>query len=328
MSTLKAKTIQPVSDSDTLVLRTGAADSLTLDTNGNATIRGELTVDGINIGQGAGNYDTNTRVGYLSLNNSITPTTTPWNTAVGRSALTALTTSYYNTAVGGNALGNTNTGIENTAIGYNAGASNTDGNNHVAVGSQAGPNSGSLINTTCVGRNAVASASNSVALGYNASASTPNSIYLGNSAVDKLYMGNGAAVAPAYVARAWVTFNTVKNTSGAVDNTATNRLIFGSGNVASVQRMVSGVNPAPNQRFRITFTIPMPNANYAVLGTGTKYTYSNGVASIVALHTDSDNLYDGPSNKTTTSVDVCLVNGQAATTNNYDNQYVSILVFG
>ena len=63
MSTLKAKTIQPVSDSDTLVLRTGASDSLTLDTNGNATIRGELTVDGIPIGQGLGNKNTNTRVG-------------------------------------------------------------------------------------------------------------------------------------------------------------------------------------------------------------------------------------------------------------------------
>jgi hypothetical protein len=129
------------------------------------------------------------------------------NTAFGRSALTNSTSGYYNTAVGNNALYSTNTGLENTGVGVSAGYNNVDGDCNTAIGSLAGPVSGSLNNTTCVGRLAVASASNSVALGFSASATTANSIYLGNSAVNALYMGNGSAVAPAFVCRAWVNFD-------------------------------------------------------------------------------------------------------------------------
>jgi hypothetical protein len=261
MSTLKAKTIQPVSDSDTLVLRTGATDSLTVDTNGNTTIRGELIVDGLNIGQGVGNYTTNTRVGLAALASTTTPTVDPpWNTAFGRSALNANSTGYYNTGIGGQSLRDTTEGFENTAVGLNSGVNNTTGNYNTAIGSQAGPDRGSLNQTTCVGRLAVASASNSVALGFEASATQANSIYLGNSTVDKLFMGNGSDVAPAFVGRAWVVFDTNKNAAGTAETTltATNRYIRRGGNVASVNRDSAGL-------FTVTFTTPMPHADYVVL---------------------------------------------------------------
>jgi hypothetical protein len=261
MSTLKAKTIQPVSDSDTLVLRTGATDSLTLDTNGNATIRGELIVDGINIGQGVGNYDTNTRVGLAALASTTTPTVNPpWNTAFGRSALNANNIGYYNTGIGGQSLLITTNGIENTAVGYASGSINTSGNYNTVIGSQAGPANGNLNYTTCVGRNALASASNSVALGAGSYATEANSIFLGNSQVTSLYMGNGSAVAPAFVGRAWVVFDTNKNAAGTAETTltATNRYIRRGGNVASVNRVSAGL-------YTVTFTTPMPHADYVVL---------------------------------------------------------------
>jgi hypothetical protein len=245
MSTLKAKTIQPVSDSDTLVLRTGAADSLTVDTSGNTTIRGELIVDGINIGQGLGNYDTNTRVGLAALANTTTPTVNPpWNTAFGRSALNANNIGYYNTGIGGQSLLATTEGFENTAVGYASGNSNTVGDYNTAIGSQAGPASGGLNYTTCVGRNALASADNSVALGAGSYATQANSIFLGNSQVTSLYMGNGSGVTPAFVARAWARLTGTSITS--------------SGNLSvSVNSNV----------YTFTFTTAMPNANYAVVST-------------------------------------------------------------
>ena len=240
MSTLKAKTIQPVGDSDTLVLRTGGANSLTLDTSGNSTIRGTLTVDSITIRQGGGFNGIGVGVGALG--NS---TTGVWNTAFGRSALTSSTSGYYNTAVGGQALYLTNEGFENTGIGLNAGYNITDGDYNTAIGSRAGPSNGILNKTTCVGCLAAASAENSVALGFDASATEANSIYLGNSAVNKLFMGNGSAVAPAFVARAWAR---VTGTS-----------LTGSGNISGVT--VSG------NGYTFTFATPMPNANYSVVST-------------------------------------------------------------
>jgi hypothetical protein len=267
MSTLKAKTIQPVSDSDTLVLRTGGSDSLTLDLSGNATIRGELTVDGIGIGQGPGNYDTNTRVGLNALASTTTPAAGPWNTAFGRSALNAASTGYYNTAVGGQSLFKTNVGFENTGIGLNAGYNNVDGDYNTAIGSQAGPSIGTLSSTTCVGRYAVASASNSVALGFNSSAATANSIYLGNSAVTSLYMGNGSAVAPAYVARAYGRI--LATSSATFPQTPTSY----TGNISSI-------STTSTSRTTVNFITAMPNANYTVVGCARYDTTSSSAALI------------------------------------------------
>jgi hypothetical protein len=259
MSTLKAKTIQPVSDSDTLVLRTGATDSLTVDTSGNTTIRGELIVDGINIGQGVGNYTTNTRVGVAALASTTTPAVIdPWNSAFGRFALNANRTGYYNTGIGGQSLQSTTDGFENTAVGLNSGINNVDGDYNTAIGSQAGPASGSLISTTCVGRLAVASASNSVALGFNASATEANSIYLGNSAVNALYMGNGSAVAPAYVARAYG-FIPATVVTGSPQNASTTH----TKNVSSI---VHTTQNGYYQLTRVNFITPMTTNRYTVVG--------------------------------------------------------------
>ena len=60
---------------------------------------------------------------------------------------------------------------------------------------------------------------------------------------------------PMFACRAWVNFDGTKDTSGASSTSNTNRLIRGSGNVASVLRNGTGV-------YTITFTTAMPDSNY------------------------------------------------------------------
>lgn len=60
-----------------------------------------------------------------------------------------------------------------------------------------------------------------------------------------------------YSCRAWVNFDGTKDTTGATSTANTNRLIRGSGNVASVLRNGTG-------DYTITFTTAMTDANYAI----------------------------------------------------------------
>jgi hypothetical protein len=127
-----------------------------------------------------------------------------------------------------------------------------------------------------------------VALGFNASATTANSIYLGNSAVNALYMGNGSAVAPAYVARAFVRF-TYTAAGGVV--------IQKSGNVSSVTRNALG-------DYTIAFTTALPS-NYAVAGAGNENGGGGGVYQVAI------NLYS-QATATTTSCRITLANIDAS----------------
>jgi hypothetical protein len=61
---------------------------------------------------------------------------------------------------------------------------------------------------------------------------------------------------PIFACRAWVNFDGTKDTTGAASTENTNRLIRGSGNVASVLR--NGVGD-----YTMTFTTAMPDVNYA-----------------------------------------------------------------
>ena len=70
---------------------------------------------------------------------------------------------------------------------------------------------------------------------------------------------NASGDAPIYACRAWVHFDGTKDTSGSASTANTNRLINGSGNVASVLRNGTG-------KYTITFTTPMPDVNYSIIG--------------------------------------------------------------
>jgi len=113
---------------------------------------------------------------------------------------------------------------------------------------------------------------------------------------------------PIYACRAWVNFNGTRDTTNTASTANTNRLIRASGNVASVLRNGQG-------DYTITFTTPMPNANYVV--TGTAGTGANNLASIAPW-------FGNTANNDDTQMRFLVSN---ANTLVYDTQYVHVAVF-
>ena len=190
-----------------------------LDVNGTARITSTLQTDadavvnGVNIGRGAGNIASNTRVGLSSL---LSNTTGASNTAVGNAAGRTNTTgnnnsyfgraagennttgnnnSYFGTAAGTNNNGNNNsffgreasssntTGVSNTAIGHRAGNGNTIGSRNVFLGESSGTTS-NADNSIFLGFNAAALATdqtNQIVIGHSAIGLGSNTTVLGNS---------------------------------------------------------------------------------------------------------------------------------------------------
>lgn len=106
----------------------------------------------------------NTSIGYNAMDSN---TTGIQNCAVGTYAMFNNRTGNYNAATGRYALYNNKTGMENTAFGDVALYYNTTGSYNTGVGYLATPGSGALSNTTTLGYNAAASASNQVRIGNN-----------------------------------------------------------------------------------------------------------------------------------------------------------------
>lgn len=109
----------------------------------------DLTVNGITIGRGAGNENS--------------------NSIFGTNALESNTTGIYNVAFGNGALRYNTSGSDNVAIGSDALNGNLDGTTNTAIGNNSGVAGGSLSNTT--------------AIGYDAKVNTSNTIQLGNTKV-------------------------------------------------------------------------------------------------------------------------------------------------
>jgi hypothetical protein len=101
---------------------------------------GDIEVNGLTVGRGAGGDDRNTAIGNVTLYSN---TTGYRNTAIGNVTLYSNTTGYRNTAVGHAAIHSNTTGIYNSAIGDNALYSNTTGDLNIAVGYFAGKYAGS-----------------------------------------------------------------------------------------------------------------------------------------------------------------------------------------
>jgi len=103
----------------------------------------------------------NTSTGVAALYNNSTGN---YNSANGREALRD-NTSDLNTAVGYHASQINNSGFQNTSIGANSLVNNVSGSFNTALGYNTGPNSAGFVNTTCVGIDATATASNMVRIG-------------------------------------------------------------------------------------------------------------------------------------------------------------------
>jgi hypothetical protein len=147
------------------------------------------------------------------------------------SAFTAATSSQLKSAIGTLSVGDGGTGA--TSFTSN---SLLKGNGTSAISSASGSDVASAI-----GSNYVANATNA----------TTAASCSGNSATaTKLSTASGSA--PSYSARAWVNFD-------GTGTIGTNMTIRASANVASVYKVDTG-------QFTITFTIAMPDANYAISG--------------------------------------------------------------
>jgi len=167
-----------------LVVETGSttanrAERMRIDSTGNVGIgtsspgalldvAGDIEINGINVGRGAGGTASNTAFGNDSLGSVTTATgaaavgfqslqnltSGDRNTAVGEVALKSLTTGADNTAVGRAALNNC-TGTRNTSLGSSSALALTSGLNSVAVGHKALFASTADNNNVAVGKDAL-----------------------------------------------------------------------------------------------------------------------------------------------------------------------------
>ena len=106
-----------------------------LNSDGDGSSLTNLDIDGLSDAKSAGTDFT----GSLIIGHQTTGTldAATYNTAVGLTAMDAITSGDGNTALGYNSLGGNTTGSSNTAIGKNAMKLNTEGSNNIAIGNDA-----------------------------------------------------------------------------------------------------------------------------------------------------------------------------------------------
>jgi hypothetical protein len=132
-------------------------------------IGGDLTINDVRVGRGAGNIVT--------------------NTAIGNTALNSNTTGNNNTSIGASACANTQSGQLNTAIGSQAMLNNVGGSSCVAVGVNALLNQVALVDNTAIGVGALSDNTlhnNVGGLGASCQANGSNQIVLGNTSINAL----------------------------------------------------------------------------------------------------------------------------------------------
>jgi hypothetical protein len=160
-------------------------DGTTLGVTGGAIFADDVTVNGLNIGNGGGSVSTNTAIGHNTL---IANTTGLANTAVGFNALNVNTVANFVTAVGGGSLQSNISGNNNSALGYVSLSANISGNNNSAFG-----NTSLTANTT---------GSSNTAIGYSAltdSISGSNNVGIGYGSGSGITTGSGNTVLGANV---------------------------------------------------------------------------------------------------------------------------------
>ncbi len=97
-------------------------------------VGGDLNLNGITIGRGAGNFESNTVVGNHALEANVSST---FNTVIGAYSLNKTTTGENNVALGHSSMISNTTGGGNVAVGTNSFDSNTTGKFNVAIGKNA-----------------------------------------------------------------------------------------------------------------------------------------------------------------------------------------------
>jgi hypothetical protein len=227
---------------------------------------GSATIDGLTVGQGAGNVSTNTAVGASALAantsgiqntglgaNALQYQTNNNNTALGYNAMVGVNGSSSggsNTAVGSNSLAGLTVGNFNTAIGQQALQANTTAEGNTAVGYQAGYTNTTGTYNTYFGWHA----------GYVATGS--GNSYLGTTAGYAMTTGSNNTIIGAYGG----------NQGGLDIRTSSNYIVLSDGDG----------NPRAYCNSSGTFLFPKPQ------GVGGMYQYGNGGYHSVASGDNTD----------------------------------------
>jgi trimeric autotransporter adhesin len=200
--------------------------------DGNKTFLKDIKANGVNIGLGAGNVNTNISLGSGSLYSN---TTGAYNIAIGQSTLNVNTSGSNNIAIGQNAMPLNTIGFSNIAVGWTSMSKNTTGNNNIAIGDlsllnnvsggynigiglsslggntygsgniaigyMAGQNNSYGMFNTALGYSALklnASGSNNIAIGYlaiySSSSAASGNIAIGNNAMYGNLVSNNLAI--------------------------------------------------------------------------------------------------------------------------------------
>jgi len=145
-----------------------------------------------------------------------------------------------------------------------SGSSGTDGsyvitriddNSFTVVDTAASPTeiaAGTVVSRTNYYGNATIRGSATVA-GTLSLTGSPSNLTIGSAQV-----ATPSGSAPLFMARAFVSFDSTRNSSGGTDSLNTARFIYGGKNVTSVTKIASG-------QFRVAITTAMPNTNYCVV---------------------------------------------------------------
>lgn len=219
------------------------------------------------------------------------------DTAIGDSALSAITTGAENTAIGVSALASTTTGSENSAIGSTAMALNVSGSDNVAIGNGSGASSTNATDSVFVGHSAfqagsqsrqnvfigrragdaiTGTATNRIAIGYRSQATNDNEIVIGNT-------NNIAAIFPitSYTGAGTRvltddgTYKTVSGAGGLVINPTDNYIPFRTNSTTFLNSpfYVVSTNAAIDSQL-----IFGPGTTNVLYRSGTDLIYTNGSA--------------------------------------------------
>jgi hypothetical protein len=152
------------------------------------TATADAVVNGVNIGRGAGNINTNTRVGVTALNANTTGTE---NSAFGLDSLRFNTEGINNSGFGVDSLRSNTTGNSNVAIGVRSLLNNINGSSNIALGFSAGrfiaDGTTAITNTNAsifIGQGTRANAdnqTNQIVIGTSAIGLGSNTTVIGNS---------------------------------------------------------------------------------------------------------------------------------------------------
>jgi hypothetical protein len=152
---------------------------------GNATpakaldVNGDILINGLTIGRGTGNRDTNVAVGFESLLNTTSGIN---NIALGYRTLKENLAGGSNIAIGSNSLLNNTSGGSNVAVGQQSLRNNVNGSQNTAIGDGALNGNGAGSNNSALGFfTSSNNFSGSVILGREATATANNQFVVGSS---------------------------------------------------------------------------------------------------------------------------------------------------